>query len=420
MQIEIEGRATFSPPAQRRIFHAMKETVGEFFRHFNGGPIEKIDLIAFRMIHAGDPRRLIKITTKTPDMGHDPKGVPVVVCGEGKQGVVCLMTVPKHTDEQLQRLVENGPYVRKKKSAKVLETSATLKLLQGGDDSVQPSVETIMEAAKFEPEPVEVPTAPSEPPAPPPTKLTPFEILEANGVGSEEIERLKATLASIIYREVGDMEVPIMLQISVGNITRAIMEHMKLPTNGRGNYQGIIGSFYSSRIALFALKWENSLDSNAQYTDWMFDCVLVLDFIGGSNRLAALTRDRDEEVRAREAEEAAAEENPPPTAEEVEEAAQQGFAADASLLDLAVQMLDGKRRAEEEVRLAEMNASQILGELEALKAKLASTEDSYRSALALVTDAQARVSEYVLSPEVMAKIRAAKARIDSLIKDLGI
>ena len=412
-------------PAQHRLFKAVKGTMDDFFRQYDG-EIDEVHLVAFKAVFGGNPRALIKTTTKTPDMGRDPKGVPVVVFLEGKQGMTCLMVVPGYTDEKVNELIENGPYVRKKKHTNVPEFSPISNLLQGGDGSEQqPAAEAIAEVARFEPEPVEQPAEvfdakPVLPASPPPKRMTPLEKLRANDVEQSEIERLKATAASIIYREVGDNEVPNTLQVPVEKITQAIMEHMRLPPSGRGNFQGIIGNFYSTRISLFALKYDLASEPDSQYTDWLFDCALVLDFVGGKNNLAALTRIRDEEVREREKEEAAVEQNPPPKAGDVEEAVNGGFVAEASLLDLALKTLEGKRRAEEEVRLAEMNASQILGEIETIKTKLMSMETLHRNALALVADAQARVTEYVLSPEIMSKIRAAKARIDDLIEGLGI
>jgi hypothetical protein len=193
---------------------------------------------------------------------------------------------------------------------------------------------------------------------------------------------------------------------------------MGLPMNSTGTYRGIIGNFYQSRITLFALKWENSSSEDAQYTDWLFDCNIVLDFVGGKNNLAALTKARDAEVRERVAKEEAAEQNPPPKADEVAKAA--GFLADASLLELAAQTLEGKRKAEEEAHLAETNAAKIWEEIGALEGKLEEARTAHRTASALLDAARARVSEYVLSPEAMSKIRAAKARIDALIEGLGI
>ena len=196
MRIEIVSRATFSPPAQHRMFKAAKETIGDFFR-LHDGQLEEVHLLAFRAVHGGDPRCRIKITTKTPDMGHNPKGVPVVVFLEGKQGLTCLMTtVPEQNDEQIQKLIEAGPYLRKKRLPKLSEAPVTSETpLQGGEASeLLSTAETIMEAAKFEPEaaeqrePAEAPVAkPVLPASPPPKRMTPLEKLTENEVGSEEI-----------------------------------------------------------------------------------------------------------------------------------------------------------------------------------------------------------------------------------------
>jgi hypothetical protein len=219
---------------------------------------------------------------------------------------------------------------------------------------------------------------------------------------------------------VGEGEIPNLLQVSVNDITDAILEHMKLPKNGANNYRGTIANFYSTRIALFALKWEDSIDPEARYEDWLVDVLLVLDFVGGRNNLSALTRDREQEIRERLAVERMVEENPPPTAESVEVAAVGGFVADAALLDLAMQSREGRLLAEEALQAARQNAESLAAEVVRIEAQLAAARQTHSGSLAMVAEAEEGLKKFVLTPKTVSIIRNAKTRLDALVADLGL
>ncbi len=429
ISIEIEERARFSSPASKRLQSAARSSIGDFFRKHEAPP-ETVHITVFKASSGADPEKIIKLLAgKSPEMGVQ-SGIPVLIFTEGHQGLNCLMTIPGQNEQSVIELIEQGPYNRKPRrkllalpreiadSFGVMATLASSALTEATEDNPAPAAEDttdVEEATK--------PTAEAKSGEKPPVRrLAPLEKLLANGVNGDEIERLKTTIASIIYRKVGESEIPPseLLMIPVEEITKAIMEHMRLPMNDAGNYRGIIGNFYAAKISLFALKWDDSADPDAQYTDWCFDCDLALDFIGGRSKLAALTRERDVEVSKRIARERDAAANPPVKAEAVQEVARQGFLQDAALLELARSMLDGRHAAEEAMHLAEMNAAKLLDEVAGFEARLAAAKTAHEKALTQVGEAREKIAEYVLDNETLERIRAAKARLDSLALELGL
>jgi len=390
-------------------------------------PPAEVRLDAYLLERGGNGHQIIAIVAVSPDRKRS--GVPVKVHTVGTQGVLCLMRVPDWTDDLLREVIAAGPYVRRRKhrhdasganaAASVEEPMAVV------DDESAPDNAPEVVAAATEPSEdivqVEEPCERRPEPVRHVNRLTPLEKLRANDIGEEEIERLKATMASIVYREVGEAEVPDLLQVSVGSITEATLEHMKLPKNETGTYRGIIANFYVTRIALFGVKWEDSLDPDARYTDWLIDAKLVLDFVGGKNELAALTRVRNEEVKAlRRKEEEEAKIAPPPTAEVVEEAVLGGFTADAQLLDMVAQSLRGLGDAEEGLTLAIENSGQFAAEMARLESELATARKDHEAALELVTQARARVKQFTLTSDLLDRIREVKRRFDLLMQGLGI
>ncbi len=409
------------------------ESVRTFFRTYEQPP-EEVLVVAYsaeRGGHGHNPVRLVK--TKP-----DPRaaGVPVMIHVKGSQGLKCLVQVPGWTDRHLEKVISDGPYLVKRKRC---DNGAEAEIIDQAQESAEvPQDDQAIDWSAYEEpageaDPIEVPEEPTAPPeerevavvltAPvvPTVRETPLEKLRRAKVPREEIERLRTTMASIVYRKVGDREVPNTLQISVTAISTAAREHMQLPMNKVGDYRGIINNFYKSRIALFGYKHESSLDPDAQLADWIIDAELVMDFVGGKNQLAALTKVRDLEVAARKRhEEEAAAAVPPPSAVAVEEATETGFLEAEALLNMAARTLEARRAAEEELRLARENAEQLAEEVRRREAELTEARAAHESSLALVAEAETKVGEFVLSPDVVEKIRRAKQRLDALVSDLGI
>lgn len=386
-----------------------RENLGTFFECVND-PLEA-RITVLKMTPGANREIIVKESPGIPTTNH-PNAIGVKVWTEGTQALCGLFEVEGRSAEDVRKLIREGPYG---KPAKVQEKSSA-EIVSAEPLEHVPALE-VPPAAEAEEEPTTVERAVIEQPP----KLTPREKLIRAEISAEEVIRLEATLASIIYRELerrDEKKVPNTLQVSVKHITEAIMEHMRLPYNVAGNYRGTVGSFYSSRIALFALKYESSFDPDDQYTDWLFDCELVLDFIGGKDKLAALTREREVEVRERLEEEARRE--PPVTANEVAEAVLDGFLPDASIFKLAIRALEGRKLVEEEIALAEGNVKSFQDLVADLEHKLAVAEEDLEQANARLRAAKLKFEEYVIAPEILEKIREAKARIDKLAKDLGI
>lgn len=429
MHIENTYLATFSPATRPRIEKDFSDSVKRFFKHYDGNPIEKVSLFILKANPGGDSRNLIKVVKRTGDFkGINNPGVPASIWTEGTQGVVCLIQIEGMSDEEVSFLISNGPYLRKKKV--VIEKDLTPKDTketkpEEGIASVSQVVntETIAPMAKI----VEtVKSTVSVPKRAQPVVvekkkiLSPNEKLENAGTPEEEIGRLKATMASIVHRECGDVDIPNTIVVSVENITKAILEHMKLKSRpvGDGGYRGIIANFYVTRIALFGMKNETSADPDATYTDWIIDTQLVLDFVGGKDSLACLTRKREVEVAERLKEEKKPK-APPPTAEDIKEAAET-FTEHTAILDLVRKMLDGKQVAEESLANAVTNRDLILAEVARLTQALALANEDLNGANSLVEEAEKEAAKFILNEETLARIREAKAKFDKLFSELNM
>lgn len=425
MHVEIESRGSFGPGGKNILQRLTKKTLEEYFRHFEGEK-PSIKLMAFAAAPGGDNQKLIKVVPPHPDFGRSPVGVPVVIYTEGTQGLTSLLQIEGKSEEEVRTILNNGPYNRRKRHAadqavEQDEASRTIALPADLSQDVSPeaSPPPAPAPAPVSDAPAVAVVQPVSSPSGSERRISPYDKLVAAGLSEDEIERLRSTLSTVILREVGDDEIPIQLQVSVAKITRAIMEDMKLSPNEAGNYRGIIGNFYSTRIAMFAFKLEDSTDPNATYMDWIFDCELVLDFVGGKNQLKALARVREAEIAER-AVEASKPKAPAPTAEEVKEVVLDGFLADAEVLKLASEMLSGKREAEQKLEQAKANERGAEEEVARVTELLRNAQISLHQATTLREQAEAGVAKFTLSEDIREKVLQAKARLDALLKDLGV
>ncbi len=252
--------------------------------------------------------------------------------------------------------------------------------------------------------------------------MTPFARLKKNGISDEEIERLKATFSSIIYEELamqGEKEVPNSLQVPVERITHGILEHMHLQKNGKGDYQGIVANFYAARVSLFACKLEDSRNPDSLYTDWVFDCLLVLDFVGGKDRLMHLAQERKIEVQTVETRRIE-KEHLPQTVDPLVMALGENTLPDHSILEMVRDILEAREIQQKEVDLAEANESFQYEIVQELEQKLAEARASYENACRLNKAAQDRLRRLILSDDVAQQVRGVRDRIVALASSLGL
>lgn len=417
MEIDISWKGPFSGAAQKDLGRKAKSTLKEFFKHCDA-VIGKIELTALDIGAGGKAQEPVKIRPLDPTEKRPANTVPVMVFIQGAQGLSSNILIDDKSYEQAVAIIKRGPY-KKRKALPEVKTPTPPPHLFNLQQEERPAPTPVVMVTESE---AVIPPLSSKPACV--KKEThvksAYEKLLSTKTPLEEIERLKATLASIVYRQFQkDGKEDNTIQVSVEDITKAIMEHMKLPYNLRSNYQGIIGNFYNARISMFAVKWNTSLDKNALYTDWLVDRVAVLDFIGGKNELACLTKVREQEVRARLEEEEKPKE-PPPTAEKVEEAVRGGFLEDTALLDMARKTLEGKRVAEGNVAIAKTNEDSVVEKIDGIKKLLVQAEADLAIAQEFTRQEEMKLKDFEMSPEIMEKIRSAKKRIDTLMRDLGI
>lgn len=425
MQLNCVTRASWTPSVADEIFKLARASFEEFFRYAPEAPNE-INVIAYSAKRAGkfSARDLICVAASGPDP-RQVIGVPAVVHTEGTQGLFCTIVVPGWSNDKLKDVLEEGPYNRRPRSTKA-ETEVSAAALVSTYVETEEVVDGILElesAADEAEEPPRSCTSERESAREAEksiVRLTPLEKLKAGGVSDEEIERLKVTMATIVYRQKGEGEIPNTLQVPVEMISRAAIEHMKIPFGKAGDYRGTIAAFYTSRLGLFGVKWETSLDPASDYTDWLVDAEAVVDFVGGVNQLAALTRVREKEVADRKLQEERTVVEPPPTADVVEEAAATGFMADAELLDMVARMSEGRQTAETSLALARDNAQQVAAERDRLEKAFAEATIAYDNACKRVAEAELVAKQFMLSPDVLEQVREAKERFNSLMVRLGI
>jgi len=410
-KVEFEWAASTVGRARKDLERVATATLRDFF-HFNVLLME-IHLKIFKICRGGNQRKLVTLATECREFGANYVGLPVKVWTEGTQALVCLIQANGLKRHELKEVVENGPYYVKKHPNGKKTEGETVPTETEAQIAVSP------EAEEAEKAPIEIEKPKVRMLVP---RLSPREKLVQAGCSDEETSRLMATLATILFREMeaaGEMDVPNTMQVPVTHITRAIMEHMRLPYNAAGNYRGTVGSFYAARITPFGLKLEGSSSTEERYADWAFDCLKIVDFIGGKNQLVALARERNVEVQKR-LEEERVPKAPPPTAEAVEEAVREGFLPDSSIFDLALRFLEGRKQASDELRLAEENLLDQQSAVDILQKKIESANSDLVAAIELKRDAEAKLSSYVLAPDILEKIRKARERIDTLADDLGI
>lgn len=388
----------------------VKSSLKSFFLHFP----ESFSTITVRGGKLGkgcDQSSLIKLDTTTVLTG---VGVPVKIFTNGTQCFVTSVTIDGWSNEKIKQVIENGPYKQKpKKEEDITATS---------DVVCASSIEKEVVVGEQPLATNDIPTVVDKPAIKRSVmKLTALERLKKSNVPEEEIERLRATLASIVTLEMdllGIKEVPKSLDVPVTRITQAIMDHMKLPHNAAGNFRGTVASFYVSRIALFALKYDVYENSEELYTPWLFDVDAVMDFVGGENRMVALTIERRQEVAERAQE--LPKQEVPVSASPLEEAIKTDFVSEASVLNLAAKTIEARLMAEKELHLAEANELAQLQIVQDLRSKLEVAEADLSTAKALTRQAKERVAGLTISDETMKRIREIKQMLDMLSSKLDI
>ncbi len=394
----------------------LKNTFRDFFRYF---PEEVclIEVAGNRLERGGEKTKPIKIIPAQPTNIGDALAVKIFT--KGAQCFVGSVRVSGWSAANLRRVIEAGPYnIRNATKPTVMEEVVTLPDTIPGV-VVESTVLTITPSDAPE-QPIalhEVSKSVAERRA-----LSAKERLEKANFGTEETRRLRETLASIMSREMkmlGLTDFPNTLQVPVKRITEAIMEHMKLPSNAAGNYRGTIASFYVSRISLFALKSEYS-DAGALYTDWLFDGLLVRDFIGDQNQMEALSRAREREIAELKQQREKMLEDSPPSARVLEEAVRGRATSETSILNLAAKTMEARRKAEEELSLATDNEKSSAQVIIGLRMQLAQAEADLAEAKELVRQAEEKVKGLTISEETMQQLRQIKAMITSLAEVLNI
>jgi hypothetical protein len=414
MQITIQNRFANSNGRGARAMTPLVRASLEGFFEYVPEEVGTIDFVILSAKRGSDPQRFIKVVSPLDEGRSRDSAVSVNVWTEGTQGALGLLSVEGYSAVQLEGLLERGPYNKKPRRPVEREAEEA-----EAAEVVTPPVQKTVVVTTPQPQAAaaqEETVAPTQTP-----RLTPLEKLQRAEVPPEEIDRLKETLSAIVHVEVarqGFAEVPSTLRVSVETITRAILDHMKLAHSRAGNYQGIVGSFYASKISLFALKYDYPDESvESKYPDWLFDCPSVIDFVGGHNQLVALARVRKKEVEERVALDAVRE--PAPEPQVVEQAAQEGFMPDNSLFALAHRFVEGREQAALELALSNENLQKQQASLNALLAQVELAQQALAEAFDLVKAAQKKVDSLVLSDAAKKRIFQAKAKLDALVSRLG-
>lgn len=420
MEIEVDLR--FSNGAQAGLKKPVRESIGRYFQHVPTNSLGLLRFVGVKVDSSGNADCLIKPSLGLQNPGQ-LKGVPVSVWVEGRQGVRGFLSCKDENQQPiLQALIAEG---RQKKPPKVLDDVHLRP--DAAADSMSPPAETpVVQAEVVVEKPLVQESFVVRPTYSADSALSivvsPRRKLEEAGYPEEDIERLKATLASILVRtHASTEEIPNSLRVPVKVITQAILEHMKLPYSSLGNHQGTIGSFYSAKIALFGLKYDygDKIDPTERYSDWLLDCSLIMDFIGGVDKLSHLVRERDQEVAARVTQEQQPKVEAP-TAETITELVDGGFAADAQLLDAVAKMMVGAKEASEALMAAIVNENALELEVNRLEEILRGALRNLEQAAEFRKQAELRLKEFTLTEDVRAKIVIVRDRFNNLMQSIGI
>jgi hypothetical protein len=201
MEIEIESLARFKPTAEKELTKMAKASLQGFFACHNNPP-RSVRLIALEATRGGDRRCLVKITPRPSDGKHHSPGLRVLIYTEGTQGLRCDMTAAGYSEQELERLIAEGPYLRPSansagKSEKKDVPTVTTPVLA----APQPVPDTLVETSP----PAEAPAAqpiverrtrrsallPQKGP-------TPLERLQARKIPEADIDRLRQTRSSTV------------------------------------------------------------------------------------------------------------------------------------------------------------------------------------------------------------------------------
>lgn len=427
MDVVVKWLGTNNQKAQKNIESGVRAGLKGFMQHAPLA-IAEVHLTALKVTPGADLERTIKVVPKQPGHGANKDCVAVsIATGKGTQALMCNMSIPGVPMAILSDLINNGPYnIRHKKACgntPVAELACAMLVVDEHLEAevLQPVVEIPEAVSAPIKEVTKVPLLEIGRMTLSVPKMSPYEKLKKNGCAEEDIQRLRATLASIIDTELtaqGITEIPNTLQVSVEHITSAILAHMNLPQNSEGGYRGIIANFYSTRITLFAYKYEDSMDSKALYTDWLFDCLLVRDFVGGTDQLKYLARERLIEVRQRE-KERQAQEVLPATVQPLEDAVEDNQ-SDFAILEMAHALMAARALAQNDVDLAMQNEAFQREIVTESRRKLEEAEKALDQATEQKFVAMNHLKALTPSEELAQKIREIYDRIQTIKTGLGI
>ncbi len=369
-----------------KLSRSIQKSIDDFFKHCQHLP-SSLAFVINEITPGGKQGRFV---TMHPDPLDEKFGTRVKILTEGTQCAIGYLTSDSLDHNTLRTLIEAGPYTKR-------------------EQEVIP--ERQLEVAEFceEVTTMSIPL-PATKPEKSASKLSPYTYLVQQGVQKEEIERLRATMASIVsavWDGTGDPTNT--AQVPVETITKCILGHMGIPTNTANNYRGVIGSFYSARISLFGYKFEGvRLGESSRYTDWVLDVDLILSFVGGKNDLARLARERAAEVQ-RQAE---VEAQTPVSATQLEEPL-----SDSELMRRAATFQEQRRRKQEEVAKLEENGQSLKELLCEYEAEVMKIKEDIINNANRIAEANNELEQLRLPEHIRQELQKALMRIQSLLSE---
>ncbi len=394
-------QATDNGRAQKKLEKKASNTIMHFFESLEKKPELRMNVM--NIGPGGRPELPLALSPKADDDMRP--GVKMKIWTEGTQCLHGYMTGVDMSDTTLQNLIERGPY-----SIPPIELAgegAATVDNKKAEDSEATMLDFLASAASelevYQPVPQE--NLPLE---------TPLQYLVRNSVPTKDIERLKATMSRIVDLGCPKGELPNTIQVPVEQVTQAIMEHMGLSPNESGTYRGVIGGFYSTRIAAFGLKMEGlRLNDDARYTDWVFDVDLIVDFVGGEDHLARLAQERSIEVSRRDA--ARQEEEitlPPSKMPEPDEQIE-----DFELLALAEKLKKQREKWRREQDLLNSNLAELRTQEALLLAQLQAVRQEISKSADELDEVTLRLEDSRLTDEMRMRLEEALNRITSVLGD---
>jgi hypothetical protein len=294
LNLNFTWRASITDAGKKGLAKEAKETLGEFFQNFSHN-LGKVSLTVLRVGRGCDREKLIKICPKHELGGRSFPGVSVSIFTSGTQGLFCAMTAELMSDRELEKIVNDGPYRKKRTLIKAMASVEA-------SESVAPSMpahtpehgrEQVPTVSEATPEPV-LHVAKAKPEQAEASKhfggskgieeVKTNEALVASGLPQHDLDLLRVFMSELVEPYtlpyfIEQKAIPPFVEIPCSVISAKMKKDwvIKKP-------QGGYAQLYATRISHFGYK-SNNVPEGERSGTWLLHVPTVVNFVGGLHKL---------------------------------------------------------------------------------------------------------------------------------------